>query len=327
VPPNLMERMMLTAEPFYKIAAAVLLIIAVRIAVNREQSRRFGTALFWALLGLSFGIGSHVPPHFVGWLVTAMIALAATGQVVGIGKQKDRREEREKSAQLLGNRLLYPTLAIPVVIVAGGILLKFWNIGGQPVVPANQVTHVALGVAAIVAWLMALRITRARPMMAFSEGGRLLQDISWAVILPQMLAALGGIFAAAGVGDVIAKGVEATIPTQYPVVAVVAYCLGMTVFTIIMGNAFAAFPVITLGIGLPFIVDQHGGNPAFMAALGMLSGYCGTLVTPMAANFNLVPAILLELEDRNAVIKAQLPFAIALWVFNVVVMAALVYWI
>jgi uncharacterized membrane protein len=29
-----------------------------------------------------------------------------------------------------------------------------------------------------------------------------------------------------------------------------------------------------------------------MATLGMLSGYCGTLVTPMAANFDLVPVAL-----------------------------------
>jgi uncharacterized membrane protein len=318
---------MLTAEPFYKIAACVLILIAARIAVRREQSRRFGTAAFWLLLGISFGIGTHVPPQAIGWMVTAMIALAAAGQVAGLGKQPDRTAEREISARKLGNRLLYPTLAIPVVIVVGSIVFKFATVGGQSLVASNQATHVALGLAALIAWGMAVRITRARPMMAFEEGGRLLQDISWAVILPQMLAALGGIFAAAGVGDVIARAVEATIPTRYPIVAVIAYCGGMTLFTVIMGNAFAAFPVITLGIGLPFIVEQHGGNPAFMAALGMLSGYCGTLVTPMAANFNLVPAILLELEDRSAVIKAQLPFAVALWVFNVALMAACVYWI
>ena len=318
---------MLTAEPFYKIAALVMIVTGIRIALNPEQSRRLGTAAFWLLLGASFGLGSHVPPQVIGWLATGMIALAATGQVVGMGNQVDRAAERGASARKLGNLLLYPALAIPVIIILGGILLKTITIGGEPVVASNQVTHVALGTAACVAWAMALRITRSRPMITFSEGGRLLQDIGWAVILPQMLAALGGIFAAAGVGNVIAKGVEALIPTQYPMVAVLAYCVGMTLFTIIMGNAFAAFPVITLGVGLPFVVDQHGGNPAFMAALGMLSGYCGTLVTPMAANFNLVPAILLEIEDRNAVIKAQLPFAIALWVFNVLTMAACVYWI
>jgi uncharacterized membrane protein len=37
----------------------------------------------------------------------------------------------------------------------------------------------------------------------------------------------------------------------------------------------------------------------------MLSGYCGTLMTPMAANFNLVPAALLELKDPYGVIRAQ----------------------
>ena len=115
------------------------------------------------------------------------------------------------------------------------------------------------------------------------------------------------------------------LPVQHPLVAVVAYCAGMALFTIMMGNAFAAFPVMTLGVGLPFIVRQHGGDPAVMGALGMLSGYCGTLVTPMAANFNLVPVRLLELRDDLAVIRAQVPFAAAIWIFNVVVMYICVY--
>jgi len=79
----------------------------------------------------------------------------------------------------------------------------------------------------------------------------------------------------------------------------------MALFTMIMGNGFAAFPVMTAGIGLPLIVNQLGGNPAIMGAIGMLSGFCGTLMTPMAANFNIVPAALLELQDKNGVIKAQ----------------------
>jgi uncharacterized membrane protein len=59
------------------------------------------------------------------------------------------------------------------------------------------------------------------------------------------------------------------------------------------------------------------GNPAVMAAIGMLSGYCGTLLTPMAANFNIVPAALLELPDKNAVIRAQVPTALTLLTCNV----------
>ena len=79
-----------------------------------------------------------------------------------------------------------------------------------------------------------------------------------------------------------------------------AYCLGMMLFTVVMGNAFAAFAVITGGIGLPLIVQMHGGN-----SFGMFAGYCGTLLTPMAANFNIVPAMLLELKDKMPLLKRK----------------------
>jgi uncharacterized membrane protein len=53
-----------------------------------------------------------------------------------------------------------------------------------------------------------------------------------------------------------------------------------------------------------------------VAAIGMLAGFSGTLLTPMAANFNLVPAALLDLPDRYAVIRAQAPTALAMLAFN-----------
>jgi uncharacterized membrane protein len=62
-----------------------------------------------------------------------------------------------------------------------------------------------------------------------------------------------------------------------------------------------------------------------MGAIGMLAGFCGTLTTPMAANFNIVPAALLELPDRNGVIRVQIPTAAILLVANTVLMAVLVY--
>jgi uncharacterized membrane protein len=99
--------------------------------------------------------------------------------------------------------------------------------------------------------------------------------------------------------------------------AVVVYVVGMALFTVIMGNGFAAFPVMTGGVGVPILVGVFHGNPAVMAAIGMLSGYCGTLLTPMAANFNIVPAALLELPDKNAVIRAQVPTALTLLTCNV----------
>ena len=60
-----------------------------------------------------------------------------------------------------------------------------------------------------------------------------------------------------------------------------------------------------------------------VGAIGMLSGFCGTLMTPMAANFNLVPAALLELKDQYGVIRAQVATALPLLVVNIL----LIYWL
>jgi uncharacterized membrane protein len=105
--------------------------------------------------------------------------------------------------------------------------------------------------------------------------------------------------------------------------AVAAYCLGMTVFTMIMGNAFAAFPVMTAGVGAPIIVGRFGGDPAIMGALGMLAGYCGTLMTPMASH-NIVPTALLELP-AGAVIRVQAPTALIVLPAIVTTMALTVF--
>ena len=115
------------------------------------------------------------------------------------------------------------------------------------------------------------------------------------------------------------------IPVDNAFLVVVAYALGMALFTIVMGNAFAAFPVMTAGIGLPLLVDLHGAEAASLGAIGMLSGYCGTLMTPMAANFNLVPAALLELKDPYGVIRAQWRTGALLLACNIVLMYVVVF--
>jgi uncharacterized membrane protein len=76
---------------------------------------------------------------------------------------------------------------------------------------------------------------------------------------------------------------------------------------------------------VPLIVHRFGGDPAIMGAIGMLSGFCGTLATPMAANYNIVPAALLELPDRNGVIRVQIPTAIPLLICNTILMYVLVF--
>ena len=97
----------------------------------------------------------------------------------------------------------------------------------------------------------------------------------------------------------------------------------MVVLTMLLGNAFAAFPVMMAAIGIPVLIVQYHANVAALAALTMLTGYCGTLLTPMAANYNLLPVSLLSLPDRYAVIRAQMPTALALIICHLF----LLYWL
>jgi uncharacterized membrane protein len=161
-----------------------------------------------------------------------------------------------------------------------------------------------------------------RPPVAapVEEGRRLIDSIGWAVVLPQMLASLGTVFAAAGVGTTIGALAGTIIPSGSVFLAVLLYALGMVIFTMIMGNAFAAFPVMATAIGVPILIQADGGNPAVIGAVGMLAGFCGTLMTPMAANFNIVPAALLELKNQYGVIKAQIPTAIPLLIANILIL-------
>jgi uncharacterized membrane protein len=129
---------------------------------------------------------------------------------------------------------------------------------------------------------------------------------------------LGAVFAVSGVGEAIAHLTAAAIPVQSRLACVLAFAAGMVAFTVIMGNAFAAFPVMMAGVGLPLLIGQHHAQAAALGALGMLTGYCGTLLTPMAANFNSVPAALLELRDPNGVIRAQWPTALWLLAINLI---------
>ena len=316
---------LLTIEPFYGLCGGIFAFVAWRVAADAGHPKRVGTALFWALLAGVFLLGKWLPPLAVGYLVLAMVGLSATGQVVRSAEREVDKAGRVAEAERLKNKLFWPALLIPATAVVGSLVLDKIQVGGVRLIDGKQVTLIALGCGMVIAWIAAGVTTGAVVATPLREGGRLLQALGWALLLPPLLAALGGIFARAGVGAVVSDLVARALPTQFPGVAVAAYCVGMALFTMCMGNAFAAFAVITGGIGLPLVVQQHHGNPAIMAAIGMLSGYCGTLMTPMAANFNIVPAILLELRDKNAVIKAQVPIGLAVLAANIVLMWALVY--
>ena len=133
-----------------------------------------------------------------------------------------------------------------------------------------------------------------------------------------MLGMLGLVFSDASVGKAVAYVTTTYINMELRFVAVAVFVIGMAMFTVIMGNGFAAFPVMAGGVGVPVLMGIYHGNPAVVvASIGMLSGYCGTLLTPMAASYKVVLAAVLELSDRNDVIRAQVPTALVLLVTNV----------
>ncbi|MBN9929096.1 DUF979 domain-containing protein [Pantoea agglomerans] len=320
------------------LAGIILLVVAVLSWRDSANPRRFTTGLFWALYGLVFLVGDWTTQLMSAWMgsdaagtrmlhigigvIVVVMALIAGFGGVRLGRYHQRSdEEKQASALRLRNKLFLPALAIPVVTVVG--VLAFNHIPGlQDAVfgPGNHATLVTLFsmmVGCVIGWLVALKLTYEKPVQSMQETRRLLDSIGWAFILPQILATLGLLFTSAGVGSAISHLTETWLAVDNRFVAVTVYAVGMALLTMIMGNAFAAFPIITAGVGIPILVLQHGGNPAVMAAIGMFSGYCGTLMTPMAANFNIVPAALLELPDRNAVIKAQIPTGVLLLIVNI----------
>jgi uncharacterized membrane protein len=282
--------------------------------------RRWPNGLIWALLSLSFLVGDWIGDVANGVLVLGLVAVATIG-IRRPAASGTTPEQRLVTATRFGNRLFLPALAVPVITIGGTFLFK----ATPGLVDPKQATLVALTVAAIVALCLASLMFRARAVEPLEDGVRLMDSVGWAAILPQMLAALGALFAAAGLGETMGGMLGGLIPAGSLIVACLVYMGGMALLTMAMGNAFAAFPVMTAAVGLPLLIHVHHGHPAAVAALGMLAGFCGTLLTPMAANFNIVPVGLLDLSSRYAVIRAQAPTALLLWVANLVILYLLAF--
>jgi uncharacterized membrane protein len=309
----------------YGLTGLVFAAFAVLSATDRANPKRFGNAAFWGLVAVSFLAGDLIGDLANGFLVIALALIAGLG---GLGRGKPATTSPETRAALaakFGDKLFIPALTLPAVLLVGVLVLKPLTIGGTPLFDPKQATLISLAIAAVAAVIVALVLLRQPPISPFQEGRRIADIVGWAALLPQTLAALGAVFALAGVGKLIGDLVTHWLPMDTRAAAVAVYCLGMAGFTMIMGNAFAAFPVLTAGVGLPILIHRFGGEPATVCAIGMLSGFCGTLMTPLAANFNLVPPALLELPDRYAVIKAQIPTAIPLLLANMVLMYVLAF--
>jgi uncharacterized membrane protein len=308
---------MITLQHLYDLGGAMFVGFALLSLLDRANKKRLGNAVFYALLATSFLAGHMLGDRGNGILALAIAGVAGFGLIGRGDPPTTSPAEREAFAATFGNKLFLPALIIPATVFLGTLAYKLTPLGRAGLFEPAWVTPILLGLGALLA-LLAIVVWRRPPMLApLNEGRRLMDAIGWAVVLPQMLAALGAVFLLAGVGTILGGIFGQIIPDGSLFAAVLVYAIGMAAFTMITGNAFAAFPVMAAAIGVPLLIGTYHGNPAVIGAIGMLAGFCGTLMTPMAANFNIVPVRLLELKDQNAVIKAQVGTALPLLLANI----------
>ena len=281
------------------IIGLITIYAGIKNLMDKENPSRVGTAVFWCSFGIVCGFGSWLPAKVSGVLVL-------------IGKTDNpTKEHTEQQFKKIGMKIFVPAFSVAVCSLFFALF-------------SNMSSMVAITVGVIVAMvlLMAFDTKQNKPAVFLNDSERFLGITGPLSMLPQLLGCLGGVFTAAGVGDVIAQLVEKIVPKGNVNIGIIIYAIGMVLFTMIMGNAFAAITVMTVGIGAPFVL-AYGANPVVIGMLALTCGYCGTLLTPMAANFNILPVAILNMKDRWGAIKNQVLVAIIMLVFQICYMIVL----
>ena len=293
------------------IIGLITIYAGIKNLLDKENPSRVGTAVFWCSFGIVCGFGSWLPAKVSGALVLIM-CLPPIFKKVKIGKTDNpTKEHTEQQFKKIGMKIFVPAFSVAVCSLFFALF-------------SNMSSMVAITVGVIVAMilLMAFDAKQNKPAVFLNDSERFLGITGPLSMLPQLLGCLGGVFTAAGVGDVIAQLVEKIVPKGNVNIGIIVYAIGMVLFTMIMGNAFAAITVMTVGIGAPFVL-AYGANPVVIGMLALTCGYCGTLLTPMAANFNILPVAILNLKDRWGAIKNQVLVAIFMLVFQICYMLVL----
>ena len=199
---------------------------------DKTNPVRYGTAGFWALLGISFMGGSYLPSICIG-VIVVLLALLTLFKQVRIGTLPSLDEVKANiEAKRLKNKIFIPVMLMALIAL---VLAKM--------IP--DFSKIAISLAAFFATISLLLITKSSPKSLLSENNRMVQQVSTSGIVPQLLGALGAIFTVAGVGDLMSHLISGFVPSGSRLMGVVAYVLGMVLFSMIMGNVFAAFAVIT----------------------------------------------------------------------------------
>ena len=300
-------------EVIYIIIGLLCINCGVKNLKDKENSEPVGTFIFWAVLGVVIALGRWLPALVSGILVVVMCLPAIFKKVKKGAVSAATKAETEAAYEKIGMKIFAPTLSIGVMAVICAI--TGMGIG------LSALNGVAIGVLVSIILLMIMNKEN-KTSTFLNDSERMLSTVGPLSMLPMLLACLGTVFTKAGVGDVISDLVSHIIPEGNVNAGIVVYAIGMMLFTMIMGNAYAAITVMTVGIGYPFVL-AHGANPVVIGMLALTCGFCGTLCTPMAANFNTVPVALLDMKKPMGVIKNQVPVAIIMLVVQIVIMIML----
>ena len=293
------------------IIGLITIYAGIKNLLDKENPSRVGTAVFWCSFGIVCGFGTWLPAKVSGALVLIM-CLPPIFKKVKIGKvDNPTKEHTEQQFKKIGMKIFIPAFSVAVCSL---FFALFSNM--------SSMVAITLGVVVAMILLIAYDSKQNKPVVFLKDSERFLGITGPLSMLPQLLGCLGGVFTAAGVGDVVAKLVEKIVPKGNVNIGIIVYAIGMVLFTMIMGNAFAAITVMTVGIGAPFVL-AYGANPVVIGMLALTCGYCGTLLTPMAANFNILPVAILNMKDRWGVIKKQVLVAIIMLVFQICYMIVL----
>lgn len=298
----------LLSEKLLEIIYILMGLIAIGTGVynflDKTNKHRYGTGIFWFILGIVIGFGRWIPNMLTGVLILCMTIPAILRKVTKGKSNAASKQYMEKMANEIGLKIFIPALSIGVVAIIVALSTKLGALVG-----------VGLGVLLAIILLMLFSKDN-KPKVFFQDTVEMLGTVGPLSMLPMLLASLGAVFTEAGVGEVISEGVSSIVPAGNMIVGIIIYAVGMVIFTMIMGNAFAAITVMTVGIGAPFVLN-YGADPALIGMVALSSGFCGTLMTPMAANFNIVPVAILEMKDKYGVIKNQIFVALIMLLFQI----------
>ena len=179
-------------EVFYVMIGLYMASTMVFTLKDKNHKTRYGTALFWGIVSVIFMFGKMIPSTVTGALIIVIALLSAFKQInIGTLKQLDDTFTKMKS-ESLGLKIFIPSLAIAIVAM---LIASFTKLPGT----------VAIGIAATVALILTFIITKATPVEFVEDSNRMFQSVGVFSILPQLLASLGALFTAAGVGDIISN--------------------------------------------------------------------------------------------------------------------------